>query len=185
MFEEDEKVLEDYSLTSEESKRLKEIRDDFEEAYDDDAEGIVTDNRYNFVTKLTQNSVKKKNLGLTTSDKIDKIVTNRFLAIPIFAILMIGIYYFAVKIVGGPVTDWVNDVFFGEIVGGNVQKFLEGAGTAPWLTSLIVDGIVAGVGAVLGFLPVIVALFLCIAILEDCGYMSRIAFILDRIFTAK
>lgn len=95
---------------------------------------------------------------------------------------MIGIYYFAVKIVGGPVTDWVNDVFFGEIVGGNIQKFLEGAGTAPWLTSLIVDGIVAGVGAVLGFLPVIVALFLCIAILEDCGYMSRIAFILDRIF---
>ena len=182
MFEEDEKVLEDYSLTSEESKRLKEIRDDFEEAYDDDAEGIVTDSRYNFVTKLTQNSVKKKNLGLTTSDKIDKIVTNRFLAIPIFAILMIGIYYFAVKIVGGPVTDWVNDVFFAEIVGGNVQKFLEGAGTAPWLTSLIVDGIVAGVGAVLGFLPVIVALFLCIAILEDCGYMSRIAFILDRIF---
>lgn len=182
LFEDDEKVLEKYSLSADEKSTLDELRNKLEEKYDDDAEGIVTDNRYNLVTKIVKNTVKKKRTGLTTSDKIDKIVTNRFLAIPIFALFMIAVYWFAVSVVGGPVTDWVNDTFFGEIVGGKIGSILENAGAADWLNSLIVDGIVGGVGAVLGFLPVIVALFLCIAILEDCGYMARIAFILDRIF---
>lgn len=182
LFEDDEKVVKAYKLNDQEKNRLEEIRTSLEEKYDDDAEGIITDARYEFVTGVVKESVKKNNRGLTPSDKIDKIVTNRFLAIPIFAAIMIVVYWFAVKVVGGPVTDWVNDTFFGDIVGGSVQSFLEGAGVAEWLTSLIVDGIIGGVGAVLGFLPVIVSLFLCIAILEDCGYMSRIAFILDRIF---
>lgn len=182
LFEEDEKVLEKYTLTKDEKNALEEIRNKLEDEYDDDAEGIITDNRYSFVTKIVGKSVKKKKRDLTTSDKIDKIVTNRFLAIPIFALIMYGVYYIALGLVGGPVTDWVNDTFFGEIIGENAAAFLENSNTAEWLASLVVDGIIGGVGAVLGFLPVIAALFFFISILEDVGYMSRIAFILDRIF---
>lgn len=182
LFEEDEKIQERFYLSSEEDKRLGEILTVAKEKYDDDGEGIITDMRYDFVTKITKDSVKKGRSGLTTSDKIDRIVTNRFLALPIFALVMVAAYYLAINIVGGPVTDWVNDVFFTEWIGEGVRGLLENAGAVDWLVSLIVDGIIAGVGAVLGFLPVIVTLFLFIAILEDIGYMSRIAFILDRIF---
>lgn len=182
LFEEDEKIQEKFYLSSEENEKLAEIIKEASEKYDDDGEGIITDKRYDFVTKITKDSVKKGRSGLTTSDKIDKIVTNRFLALPIFALVMVAAYYVAINIVGGPVTDWVNDVFFTEWIGEGVRGLLENAGVVEWLISLVVDGIIAGVGAVLGFLPVIVTLFLFIAILEDIGYMSRIAFILDRIF---
>ncbi|MFR9278016.1 MAG: ferrous iron transport protein B, partial [Peptoniphilus senegalensis] len=181
-FEEDEKIIKEYPLYGNETRRLKEIIEEAEEKYDDDGEGIITDGRYNFVSEVTRDSVKKGRKGMTTSDKIDRIVTNRFLAIPIFAGVITLVYILAINYVGGPVTDWVNDNFFGEIVGGSFRGFLENAGTSEFLTSLLVDGIIGGVGAVLGFLPVIAVLFLFIAILEDIGYMSRIAFILDRVF---
>lgn len=182
LFEEDEKIQEKFYLSPEENEKLEAIIKEASEKYDDDGEGIITDKRYDFVTKITKDSVKKGRSGLTTSDKIDRIVTNRFLALPIFALVMVAAYYVAINIVGGPVTDWVNDVFFTEWIGEGVRGLLENAGVVEWLISLVVDGIIAGVGAVLGFLPVIVTLFLFIAILEDIGYMSRIAFILDRIF---
>ncbi|MGF0095263.1 ferrous iron transport protein B [Peptoniphilus sp. SGI.035] len=181
-FEQDEKILEEFPLYGKEIRRLNEIIEEAEEKYDDDGEGIITDERYNFVSEVTKDSVKKGRKGMTTSDKIDRIVTNRFLAIPIFVGVITLVYILAINYVGGPVTDWVNDNFFGEIIGENFRGFLENAGTSPILTSLLVDGIIGGVGAVLGFLPVIAVLFLFIAILEDIGYMARIAFILDRIF---
>ena len=181
-FEQDEKIIEEYPLYGKETRRLEEIIEEAEEKYDDDGEGIITDGRYNFVSNVTKDTVKKGRKGMTTSDKIDRIVTNRFLSIPIFVGVITLVYIIAINFVGGPVTDWVNDVFFTEIIGENFRGFLENAGTSEFLTSLLVDGIIAGVGAVLGFLPVIAVLFLFIAILEDIGYMSRIAFILDRVF---
>ena len=125
---------------------------------------------------------KQSKQKLTTSDKIDKIVTNRILALPIFAVVMFLIYYISITTVGTMMTDWVNDVLFGEIIPPAVEGLLVSVGAADWLQSLILDGIVAGVGAVLGFLPQMLVLFLLLALLEDCGYMSRIAFIMDRIF---
>lgn len=181
-FEQDEKIIEEYPLYGKETRRLEEIIEEAEEKYDDDGEGIITDGRYNFVSNVTKDTVKKGRKGMTTSDKIDRIVTNRFLSIPIFVGVITLVYIIAINFVGGPVTDWVNDVFFTEIIGENFRGFLENAGTSEFLSSLLVDGIIAGVGAVLGFLPVIAVLFLFIAILEDIGYMSRIAFILDRVF---
>ena len=119
---------------------------------------------------------------MTASDKIDQIVTNRFLALPIFAVVMFLVYYISVTTVGTFVTDWTNDVLFGEIVPPAIEGFLTSVGCAGWLQSLILDGIVAGVGAVLGFVPQMLILFIFLAILEDCGYMARVAFIMDRIF---
>ena len=181
-FEEDEKIIEEYPLYGKETRRLNEIIEEAEEKFEDDGEGIITDGRYNFVSEVTKDAVKKGRKGMTTSDKIDRVVTNRFLALPIFIGVITLVYILAINYVGGPVTDWVNEKFFTEIIGENFRGFLENAGTSEFLTSLLVDGIIGGVGAVLGFLPVIATLFLFIAILEDIGYMSRIAFILDRIF---
>lgn len=182
LFEKDAKLPGNLVVTGEERARIDKIIAEAEEAFDDDGEGIITDARYQFVTEVIADAVKKGRMGLTTSDKVDRIVTNRILALPIFALIMTGVYYIAVRVVGGPVTDWVNDVFFGEMIGENVGAFLESIGTADWLNSLVVDGIIGGVGGVLGFLPIIATLYLLMAILEDIGYMSRIAFILDRIF---
>ena len=182
LFERDSKLDSELNMSSEERKAVDDIVSIAEREFDDDGEGIITDERYNFVTSITEQTVKKGRSGLTASDKIDRFVTNRFLALPIFVAIMFVVYYVAVTIVGGPVTDWVNDVFFGEIIGENISNLLTGFGVAQWLNSLIVDGIIGGVGAVLGFLPVIATLFLLISILEDIGYMARIAFILDRIF---
>lgn len=182
LFEDDEKIKEEFKVSDEENKMISEIRRVSEINFDDDAEGIVTDQRYRFVTKITEGNIKKGVVGLSTSDKIDKIVTNRFLAIPIFAIIMFGVYYIAVTVVGGPVNDWWADEFLGGFVPEHVSTFLANNNVAPWLTSLISDGIIGGVGAVVGFLPVIATLFFLISILEDVGYMSRIAFILDRVF---
>lgn len=182
LYEEDEKIVKEYPLYGREVDRLREIVEESEEKFDDDAEGVITDERYTYVTDITSETVKKGRKGMTTSDKIDRVVTNRFLALPIFAAVITLVYILAINYVGGPVTDWTNEVLFEEIVGGGAEEFLTKLGASPAITSLIVHGIIGGVGAVLGFLPVIATLFLFIAILEDVGYMSRIAFILDRIF---
>src|SRR5699024_10350015 len=135
-----------------------------------------------FIDDVVRGNVEEKVHMLSTSDKIDRIVTNRFLAIPIFAAVMIAMYYIALVIVGGTFNDWWNDVVIGEVVICNVGGFLETTAVAPWLQSLIVNGILGGVGAVIGFLPLIITVFIFIAVFEDIGYMSRVAFILDRIF---
>ena len=154
-----------------------------EKKMDDDSESIITNERYEFITGLLEGSYVKKNAGnMTISDKIDRVVTNRWLAIPIFLLVMWVVYFLAINTIGAMGTDWVNDVLFGEIVPEAVGGFLESIGTADWLQGLILDGIVAGVGAVLGFLPQMIVLFICLAFLEGCGYMARIAFIMDRIF---
>ena len=154
-----------------------------EQELDDEADSIIINDRYNYVASILKRSYKKKNAGkLTTSDKIDKVLTNRWLALPIFAAIMFAIYYISVTTVGTWVTDWTNDVLFGEIIPPAVEGFLVSIGCAEWLQSLILDGIVAGVGAVLGFVPQMLVLFLFLAFLEACGYMSRIAFLMDKIF---
>ena len=151
---------------------------------DDDAESIITNQRYAYINTLMQNAVKKGKAkgSLSVSDKIDRVVTNRVLALPIFALIMFLVYYISVTTIGSLLTDWTNDVFVAEIVQGNLQTWLDGVGCAGWLSGLIVDGIVGGCGAVLGFVPQMLVLFLLLAILEDVGYMARIAFIMDRIF---
>ena len=183
MFEGYYNATSNFNLSKIERNDVNEIIAKAEEEFDDDGEGIITDARYTYISELVAQTVKKGRSGLTASDKADRWLTNRFFALPIFAVIMFFIYWVSVRVVGGPVTDWVNDVFFGEIIGGNIQTAMEGANVAPWLISLVVDGIVGGVGAVLGFLPIIATLYLFMAILEDVGYMSRIAFILDRIFS--
>ena len=153
-----------------------------EELFDDDTESIITNERYVYISSIIHDCVKKnKQNKMTTSDKIDHIVTNRWLALPIFAAVMFLVYYISVTTVGTWVTDWTNDVLFGEIIPPAIEKFLVGIGCAGWLQGLILDGIVAGVGAVLGFVPQMLVLFLFLAFLEACGYMARVAFIMDRI----
>ena len=154
-----------------------------EKEMDDDAESIITNERYSFIGSIIGNCLKKnKTQELTTSDKIDRIVTNRWLALPIFAAVMWLVYYVSVTTVGSILTDWTNDTLFGEWIIPAAQSFFEGIGCADWLTGLIVDGVISGVGAVLGFVPQMLVLFLFLAFLESCGYMARIAFIMDRIF---
>lgn len=182
LFELDKKIIEKYNLNDTQKKTLEEIASRADEELDDDTEGIITDERYSFITNITSDAVKKGIVGLSTSDKIDKIVTNRFLALPIFIAIMTLIYYIAITVVGGPVTDWVNDSLFGGYVTDAATNMLQSWGVAPWLESLIVNGIVGGVGGVLGFTPIIATLFFLISILEDVGYMARIAFILDKVF---
>ncbi|AJA46634.1 ferrous iron transport protein B [Clostridium pasteurianum DSM 525 = ATCC 6013] len=183
LFERDEKIHEQLSLSSDLKEKINSIIEVYEEKLDDDGESIITNERYLYISKVIKQAVHKKYRGKhTTSDKIDGIVTNRWLGLPIFAGVMFLVYYLAVSSIGSIGTDWVNDVLFGEIVPNAVGNFLTAIGTAEWLNSLILDGIVAGVGAVLGFLPQMLVLFFCLSILEDCGYMARIAFIMDRIF---
>lgn len=179
--EKDSKVAENVKLTDSAAKKIEELRAGLEKSHDDDMESIVTDERYKFIQKIVGTTVKKGKDKLTTSDKIDKIVTNRILGIPIFIAVMFVVYYISVTTIGTIVTDWTNDTFVGgiqEIVGG----FLEGIGTNDVVTSLVVDGVIGGVGAVLGFVPQMAILFLFLSILEDCGYMVRIAFVMDRVF---
>lgn len=159
------------------------IINDLEQAMDDDSESIITNERYSFIASIIGKCCKKaKKGGLTTSDKIDQIVTNRFLALPIFAVIMWIVYYVSVTTVGTFVTDWTNDVLFGEIIPPAIEGVLVSMNCADWLQRLILDGIVAGVGAVLGFVPQMLVLFIFLAFLEACGYMARVAFIMDRVF---
>ncbi len=182
IFEGDEKVLEQVKIDSATLAHIKNDIENAEKELDDDAESIITNERYLYIASIIKSVYTKKNKGkLTTSDKIDKIVTNRFLGLPIFAGVMALVYFIAMKWIGAIGTDWVNDVLFSEWVPNLIQKGLEGR-IADWLYGLIQDGIVAGVGAVLGFVPQMIVLFLCLAFLEGCGYMSRVAFVMDRIF---
>ena len=183
LFENDEKVAEKLNLSSGVLKEISEINKAVEDELDDDTESIITNERYTFITSIIKDCIKKKSAGkLTTSDKIDKIVTNRILALPIFAAIMFVVYYIAVSSLGGIVTDWTNDTLVGAWIQPAVQGFLENVGAADWLVSLVVDGIIGGLGAPIGFAPQMAIVFFFLSLLEDCGYMARIAFIMDRIF---
>ena len=183
LFERDEKVQESLNL---EKALLDHIEEDIvscEKEMEDDAESIITGERYNYIGSIIEDCYKKRvKKQMSVSDKIDSIVTNRFLALPIFAVVMFIVYYVSVTTVGTILTDWTNDTLFGEWIIPAAQTGLEAIGCADWLTGLLVDGIVSGVGAVLGFVPQMLVLFLFLAFLEGCGYMARIAFIMDRIF---
>ena len=184
VFERDKKAMEDLKLPSELVNHLEEHIADCEKEMDDDSESIITNQRYAYITGVVGRAVKKKKEkhSMSTSDKIDQIVTNRILALPIFAAIMFVVYYISISTVGTLVTDWTNDTLFGELICGNLSAAFEAWGVAPWLTGLVVDGIVGGVGAVIGFVPQMLILFLMLSILEDVGYMARVAFIMDRIF---
>lgn len=178
LFERDDKIE-----ASIKSKAEASVIETVEKSMDDDSESIITDARYTYITSVIKDCYKKGSKeALTTSDKIDRFVTNRVLALPIFALVMWFVYYISVTTVGTIVTDWTNDVLFGEIIPPAVDRFLDAIQCADWLHGLIVDGIIGGVGAVIGFVPQMLVLFFFLAILEDCGYMARVAFIMDRIF---
>ena len=179
LLEKDDKIIEQMNTSVDVSAEIREMENEF----DDDTESIITNERYVYISSIIGQCVTKARKDkLTTSDKIDRIVTNRWLALPIFAVVMFIVYYVSVSTVGGFVTEWTNDVLFGEIIPPAIESGLNAIGCAAWLQGLILDGIVAGVGAVLGFVPQMLVLFLFLAFLESCGYMARVAFIMDRIF---
>ena len=180
LIERDSKISDQLSAVPDVSAEINAL----EEKMDDDTESIITNERYTYITSIIGKCVKKATgkEKLTTSDKIDKIVTNRFAALPIFALIMFVVYYVSVTTVGAFLTDWTNDTLFGEWIIPGAQSFFDNIGCAAWLSGLIVDGIISGVGAVLGFVPQMLVLFIFLAFLEGCGYMARVAFIMDRIF---
>ena len=179
LLEKDDKITEQMKSVPDVSAEIKQLEDKF----DDDTESIITNERYVYISSIIGDCVtKNKKNAMTTSDKIDRIVTNRWLALPIFAVVMWVVYYVSVTTVGTFVTDWTNDVLFEEIIPPAIENLLNAIHCADWLQGLILDGIVAGVGAVLGFVPQMLVLFLFLAFLESCGYMARVAFIMDRIF---
>ncbi|MEI3220873.1 MAG: ferrous iron transport protein B [Dorea sp.] len=179
LLEKDDKIASQMKSAPDVSAEIKEMED----AFDDDTESIITNERYVYISSIIGDCVTKNRAKeMSTSDKIDRIVTNRWLALPIFAVIMWIVYYVSVTTVGAILTDWTNDTLFGEWIIPAAQSFFEGIGCADWLTGLIVDGIISGVGAVLGFVPQMLVLFFFLAILESCGYMARVAFIMDRIF---
>ena len=184
LFERDEKVLEELKLEKALVDHIDEHIQDCEKEMDDDAESIITNQRYAYINTVVHKAVKKKARkdNLTVSDKIDQIVTNRVLALPIFAVIMCVVYYIAVSSLGGIVTDWTNDTLFGTWIQPGVQTLLENAGAADWVVSLVVDGIIGGLAAPIGFAPQMAIVFFFLSILEDCGYMARVAFIMDRLF---
>lgn len=183
LFERDEKVYEALNVTEQQKTHIESDILAAEKEMDDDSESIITNERYIYIAEVIRSCLKRKNKGgMTISDKIDRVVTNRFLALPIFAIIMFVVYYISITTVGGWLTDWTNDTLFGEWIVPGVGSFLENIGCADWLTGLIKDGIVGGVGAVLGFVPQMLVLFIFLAFLESCGYMARIAFVMDRVF---
>ena len=180
LLEKDSKISEQLTTTPDVSAEIKTLEDKF----DDDTESIITNERYTYITSIIGKCVKKAQgkEKLTISDKIDRVVTNRILALPIFAAVMFVVYYVSITTVGGFLTDWTNDTLFAEWIIPSAQSFFESIGCAEWLTGLIVDGVISGVGAVLGFVPQMLVLFIFLAFLEGCGYMARVAFIMDRIF---
>ena len=184
LFERDEKVLAELNLPSGIKDAIEQAIDACETEMDDDAESIITNQRYAYINKLVSGCVKKgrKRGALTTSDKIDRIVTNRWLGLPIFVVIMWFVYYVSVQTIGDILTNFTNDVFVAEWIQTPVKEWLSSIGTADWLVGLIGDGIIGGVGAVIGFVPQMLVLFILLAILEDVGYMARVAFIMDRIF---
>ena len=182
LFERDEKVMAQLNLKPETIKHIERDIAACEQEMDDDAESIITNERYVYIGEMLKGVYKKVGIGqLTTSDKIDKIVTNRILGLPIFGLVMFAVYWLAMGPFGTFLTDWTNDVFGGWLTDG-ASGIMESLGASEWLTSLVSDGIVGGVGAVLGFVPQMLVLFLMLCVLEDCGYMARVAFVMDRIF---
>lgn len=184
LFERDEKVRAELNLDKALLDHLELHILDCEKELDDDAESIITNQRYAYINTVVDKAVQKKNRAeyLSVSDKIDRVVTNRILALPIFAVIMWCVYAIAMGGFGSFLTDWTNDTLVGELIQGNLSAWMEGIGCAEWLTGLVVDGIVGGAGAVIGFVPQMLVLFLLLSILEDVGYMARVAFIMDRIF---
>ena len=182
LFEKDSKATDKIGLSSDAKKSVESIVERAEKDYDDDTESIITNERYNLITKNIKSSIKKASEKMSTSDKIDRIVTNRILGLPIFVLVMFVVYYISVSTMGGTLTDWANDTVVGEWIQAPIQSVMENAGVSDVLTSLVVDGIIGGLGAIFGFLPQMLILFILLSILEDCGYMVRIAFVLDRVF---
>ena len=179
LLEKDDKIANQMKSVPDVSADIKALED----AFDDDTESIITNERYTYISSIIDECYKKNSKNkLTVSDKIDRVVTNRWAALPIFAVVMFLVYYVSVTSVGAILTDWANDTLFGEWIIPGAQSFFESIGCADWLTGLIVDGVISGVGAVLGFVPQMLVLFLFLAFLEACGYMARVAFIMDRIF---
>ena len=179
LLEKDDKIKEQMKSVPDVSAEIKTLED----AFDDDTESIITNERYVYISSIIGKCVTKgQKGGMTVSDKIDRIVTNRWMALPIFAVVMFIVYYVSITTVGGFLTDWTNEVLFGDIIPPAIEKALVAVNCADWLQGLILDGIVAGVGAVLGFVPQMLVLFIFLAFLEGCGYMARVAFIMDRIF---
>lgn len=184
LFEKDEKIIEKMNLSDDKVKIIGKIVENCESNLGEDSESIITSERYKVIDNIKKDIFKKKSDSKhTVSDKIDNILTNKYLGLPIFALIMFLVYYISISTVGTMMTDWVNDSLFGDIIPPFVEGLLVKAGTAQWLNSLILEGIIGGVGSVLGFLPQMLVLFALLAILEACGYMSRIAFIMDRIFS--
>ncbi len=184
LFERDEKARAETALSPEARNRVEAVISACEKEMDDDAESIVVNQRYSYIAALMQQAVVKKNRGqkMNLSDRIDRVVTSRVLALPVFVAVMALVYYISVTTVGAVVTEFTNETLFGQWIIPHLRQAMEGAGVTPWLTGLAVDGIVGGVGAVLGFVPQMLVLFLMLSALEDVGYMARVAFIMDRIF---
>ena len=183
VFERDEKVLEQLKVPADVMSHVEADIKAAEQELDDDAEAIITNERYVYIASILKGCYKKKNAGkMSTSDKIDRIVTNRILALPIFVVIMTLVYYISVSTIGGIVTDFTNDTLFGEWIQPAVATFLENIGAAEWVVSLVVDGIIGGLAAPIGFAPQMAIVFFFLSLLEDCGYMARVAFIMDRIF---
>ena len=181
LFERDEEIISHIDLSDEIKNEIEKTIKDVETLLDDDSEGIITNERYEYVTKIVDKKLPGRQ-KMSVSDKIDRIVTNRYLAIPLFALIMFSVYFLAIGTIGSWLTDFMNETLFGEWIVPGVSSLLEKWGVAPWLVGLIADGAIGGVGAVLGFVPQMLILFLLLSLLEDCGYMSRIAFIMDRVF---
>ena len=183
IFERDKQVIEHLKLDQKVLQHIEADIVDVEKQFDDDAESIIINDRYNYIERILKKCYDKKSAKrLTISDKIDKVVTNRWLALPIFVLAMWAVYYISIGSIGDWTVGFMNDTLFGEWIVPGVASFLENIGCASWLVGLVADGIVGGVGAVLGFVPQMMILFLLLSLLEDCGYMSRVAFIMDRIF---
>lgn len=183
VFEHDSRILEELKLPAEKDRLCREAAEAVEKKEDDDSESIITNEKYEYIAKLLDGVYRKAHAGeMSASDKIDQIVTNRWLALPIFALIMMGVYYIAVSTIGTVVTDWTNDTLFGGIIQPGVQTFLENAGASEWVVSLVVNGIIGGIAAPIGFAPQMAIVFFFLSLLEDCGYMARVAFIMDRIF---
>lgn len=183
VLEGDEKIIENLHLPESSRAQIARIRVRLEDEKDDDIESLITDGRYQWIASLLEGVYsRKKEHALSLSDRIDRVITNRWLALPIFAGIMALVYWLALSTVGTWMTDWVNDVLVGEWAQGGMSAWLESIHASDWVISLVVDGIIGGVGAPLGFVPQMAVVFLCLSFLEDCGYMARIAFIMDRIF---
>jgi ferrous iron transport protein B len=183
LFERDQQTQNELALHASQQAEIEEIIQITEKIFGDESESIIVNERYEFITRLTALcAIKKTDVTFSNSDKIDRMLTNRWLALPIFALIMWFVYYLSIQTIGTMGTDWVNDELFGNLIPATATNLMESWHVAAWMQSLILDGIIAGVGAVLGFLPQIIVLFLCLGFLEDCGYMARIAFVMDRLF---